>query len=122
MYYSTKQLPIWRDANRLLVLLEQTVRHFPRYHKYTLGSEMRLQAMKMVRLLNLAIKDKAQIEQHLERLLIVIDDFKIQLQLAKECQAFRNFAEFQQLVELCLSVAKQSGGWLRRVRKRQSET
>ena len=34
-------LPIWRDANRLLVIIEEAVRHFPRYHKYTLGTEDR---------------------------------------------------------------------------------
>ncbi len=34
--------PIWRDANRLLVMIEKVVRDFPRYHKYIIGSEMRL--------------------------------------------------------------------------------
>jgi hypothetical protein len=27
------QLPIWRDAMRLVVVLEEAVRGFPRYHK-----------------------------------------------------------------------------------------
>ncbi len=36
-----QQLPIWRDATRMLVEIEQAVRRFPRYHKYTLGSELR---------------------------------------------------------------------------------
>ena len=38
-------LPIWRDANRLLLAIEQAVRQFTRYHKYTLGTELRRQAM-----------------------------------------------------------------------------
>ncbi len=37
-------IPIWRDATQLLLNVEQAVKHFPRYHKYTLGSEMRQQA------------------------------------------------------------------------------
>lgn len=37
------QLPIWRDANRLLIEIEQAVRKFPRYHKYALGSDLRRQ-------------------------------------------------------------------------------
>ncbi|MBP6809444.1 MAG: four helix bundle protein [Chromatiaceae bacterium] len=44
-------LPIWRDANRLLLAIEQAVRVFPRYHKYTLGSELRRQAMQVCRLI-----------------------------------------------------------------------
>lgn len=38
-YY--KNLPIWRDAMRLAVEMEVAVRGFPRYHKYTLGTELR---------------------------------------------------------------------------------
>jgi len=50
-----RQLPLWRDANRLLVDVENAVRHFgktpspPRYHKYTLGSDLRRQAMNICR-------------------------------------------------------------------------
>jgi len=40
-------LPIWRDANRLLLELEQAVRRFPRYHKYILGSELRTTGMRI---------------------------------------------------------------------------
>ncbi|MFS8086423.1 MAG: hypothetical protein ACMG6H_12395 [Acidobacteriota bacterium] len=34
------QLPIWRDANALLPEVEQAVRRFSRYHKYSLGAEL----------------------------------------------------------------------------------
>ena len=40
-------LPIWCDANRLLLAIEQAVRQFPRYHKYILGTELRRQAMQV---------------------------------------------------------------------------
>jgi hypothetical protein len=36
-----EHLPIYREAMRLAVHLENVVRGFARYHKYTLGSEMR---------------------------------------------------------------------------------
>lgn len=61
-----KQIPIWRDANQLLLEIEQVVRHFPRYHKYTLGSELRQQAQVL-----------------LPQLVIAVDDLKIQVQSAK---------------------------------------
>ena len=40
-----RQFPLWRDAQRFLLEVECAVRNFPRYHKYTLGSELRRQAM-----------------------------------------------------------------------------
>jgi len=36
-----QSMPLWRDANRLLLAIEEAVRHFPRYHKYTLGTDLR---------------------------------------------------------------------------------
>jgi hypothetical protein len=36
-----EHLPIYREAMRLAVHLENIVRGFARYHKYTLGSELR---------------------------------------------------------------------------------
>ena len=108
-------LPIWRDANRLLLEMEQSVKHFPRYHKYTLGSELRTQAMLICRLVGRAWRDKPNAQYWLEKLVPAVDDLKIQLQLAKELQVFRNFAEFERLVTLTMDVGKQSGGWLRRL-------
>ncbi len=35
-----RQLPLWRDAQRFLLEVELAVRAFPRYHKYTLGSDL----------------------------------------------------------------------------------
>ena len=45
-----RQTPLWRDSNRFLVEVETAVRAFPRYHKYTLGSDLRCQAMNVCRL------------------------------------------------------------------------
>lgn len=54
-----KQLPHWPDASRFLVEVEQAVRQFPRYHKYTLGSELRRQAMAICRLVARAAQSNA---------------------------------------------------------------
>ncbi len=50
--------PILRLVERLLVELEEAVRRFPRYHKYTLGSELRTQAMRIACLSHRAGYDK----------------------------------------------------------------
>jgi hypothetical protein len=41
-----RTFPILRDANRLLLDIESSVRLWPRCHKYTLGVEKRGQAVK----------------------------------------------------------------------------
>ena len=100
-------LPIWRDANRLLLAIEQAVRVFPRYHKYTLGTELRRQAMQVCRLIMRA----AEQARWLAQLVLAIDDLKLSVQLAKELEAFKSFKEFQTVTELAVAVGKHSGGW-----------
>lgn len=45
-----RHLPIWKDAMDLALHLENAVRRFARYHKYTLGSELRQTAQRLCRL------------------------------------------------------------------------
>jgi hypothetical protein len=107
-------MPIWRDAQRLLLEIEQAVRSFPRYHKYTLGSDLRRQAMNLCRLLARAIAatgpDRAA---RVGALLGQIDDLKISIQLAKELKVFHSFAAFQRIAELVVAIGKQGGAWQR---------
>ena len=108
-------LPIWRDANRLLLAIEQAVRQFPRYHKYTLGTELRRQAMHVCRLIMRAADQRTEQARWLGQLVVAIDDLKLSVQLAKELEAFRSFREFQTVAELAVAVGKQSGGWRKRL-------
>ena len=113
-----RQLPLWRDAQRLLVEIEQAVRGFTRYNKYSIGSELRQQAMSLCRLIARAAQQSDA--QHrlalLERLVWEVEDFKIHLQLGKELQVFASFAQFQRLAELAVALGKQSGGWCKKAR------
>jgi hypothetical protein len=113
------QLPIWRDANRLLLEIEQAVRRFPRYHKYALGTDLRRQAMAVCRCIVRAAAAQGDArERLLERLVLTVEDLKLSIQLAKELQAFASFAEFARAAELAVAVGKQSGGWRKSARAR----
>ena len=115
-------LPIWRDANRLLLAIEQAVRGFPRYHKYTLGTELRHQAMEVCRLiLRAADRRETQLER-IQALVEAVDDLKLQVQLAKELQAFKSFNEFQTIAALAVDLGKQSGGWRKRLQQSTAST
>lgn len=110
------RLPIWRDANRLLVEIETAVRAFPRYHKYTVGSDLRVLAMRVCRLLARALTPTG--EQRLasvRQLLDTLGDLKITIQLAREVQAFAGFAAFERSATLAVAIGKQGGAWLRRL-------
>ena len=119
-----QQIPIWRDATRMLVEIEQAVRHFPRYHKYALGSELRLQAMAVCRAIVRAADAGRPGEtadapgRNLYRLTLAVEDIKLSIQLAKEVNAFASFSEFSRVAELAVAVGKQSGGWRKRARAR----
>ena len=103
-------LPIWRDATRLLLAIEQAVRLFPRYHKYTLGTELRQQAMRVCRLIMRAADQRADQAQWLHQLVTAVDDLKLAVQLAKELEAFKSFKEFQAIAELAVAVGQAERG------------
>jgi hypothetical protein len=111
-------LPIWRDSNRLVVEVELAVRNFARYHKYTLGTDLRRQAMGIMRLLTRALHDDTQRLRYVKRLVLAIDDLKVMLQMGKELRAFDNFRRFQQLAELAVGVGRQAGAWLKKLSER----
>jgi hypothetical protein len=107
-----ERLPIWRDANRLLLEIEQAVRQFPRYHKYALGTDLRRQAMLICRLLVRALSaaDRERAGQ-VQLLRHAADDIKVMIQLAKEVKAFQNFRQFEDISKLAVAVGRQGGAW-----------
>lgn len=56
-----EHLPIYRNAFDLSVYLENTVRNFSRYHKYTLGSDLRDISRQIVRLIIMANSERDKI-------------------------------------------------------------
>jgi hypothetical protein len=115
--------PIYRDARRLLLHTEQVVQRFSRYHKYTVGADLRTQAMRLMRGVHRAVYDKANQARHVQDLVWQVDDYKITLQLGQEVGAFMHglkgktrkptaaFAAFEAAALLAASIGKQCGGW-----------
>jgi len=64
--------PLWRDANRLLLLVEEAVRHFPRYHKFAIGTDLRRQAMLICRLVARAFNDTGGRARQVEALVVAM--------------------------------------------------
>ncbi|UHQ21933.1 four helix bundle protein [Lysobacter sp. 5GHs7-4] len=109
--------PIAKLAERLLVDIERAVRAFPRYHKYTVGTQLREQAMEVVKLCNRAWRDRDQQLRWLDGLVWAIDELKVLLQIAKQVHAYQSFRQFEALIRLADDVGKQAGGWKRQQQK-----
>ncbi len=116
---SRSQKPaIWADSLRLAVEIEQAVRGFSRYHKYSVGADLRRQAAHICQLVAQAARFAARRPATLERLVLAVEALKTTVYLAKELQAFASFAQFQRIVELTVTVGKQGGGWFKQAATR----
>ena len=60
-----EHLPIFKKAYDLTLYFEQIVRGFSRYHKYTVGSELRQLSREVLRLIRRA-NDAARLEYRLQ--------------------------------------------------------
>ncbi|ENM5742681.1 hypothetical protein V9N60_001974 [Vibrio metoecus] len=88
------QLTIWHSANRLSLEIEQAVRGFSRYHKYTIGKHLREIAMRIGQALHRDFSRRNSQTKMVQQMAELIDDIKMQIQLAKELNAFHSFAQF----------------------------
>jgi len=112
---------IVKCAERVLVEMEQVVRGFARYHKYSIGADLRASTSKVARLAHRAWRDHAHRADWISRLNFAIDDLKLSLQVAKRIEAFRSFAQFEAIIRLVSDLGRQCGGWQRKHPKGQND-
>jgi hypothetical protein len=105
--------PIARLAARILACVEEAVMRFPRYHRYTVGADLRQQAMDVVRAVHRAWRDPDRKLERVCELVESIDNLKISMQLGSQLHAFKNFREFEAISRLVNDLGRQSGGWLK---------
>lgn len=109
-----EHLPIYKAALDLTVQLELLVAGFSRYHKYTLGSEMR-NASRAVLHQVLKANNAGSAPQRRDALLALrelIDALLLSMRVAKEVKAFKSFTGYLHVVEQVACVARQNEGWL----------
>ena len=87
-------LPIYRAAFDLAVHLEQIVRHFDRYHKYTLGTDLRTSSRRILERI-IEANESRERRPVLERLRRALCSMKLRLQVflpAKSANSLENGA------------------------------
>ena len=112
-------LPIYRDAMRLAVHVENIVRSFARYHKYTLGSELRSGTRRIVELIVKANGSRER-EPVLYELREMIDQVTITARICQEVMGYKTFEGFTTTVEGLVLLARQNEGWLKFTRGRKN--
>ncbi|MCA9401469.1 MAG: four helix bundle protein [Candidatus Omnitrophica bacterium] len=113
-----EHLPIYKKAYDLALYMEQTVRQFSRYHKYTLGSELRQHTRTIIQLIRQA-NASAEKSGLLLQLREELENLKLTIRLCKDMQAFANSNAFQFSINETINLSKQTEGWLKATQKRE---
>lgn len=113
----SQRFPIWRDAEQLVLEIERAVQAAPRYHKYTLGAEMRQAAYALLNAIGRAIHANAERITLLIRAHAISESLMIKIQLAKKLNLFASFSQFERTATLGYAVAKQCKGWQKRLQR-----
>jgi hypothetical protein len=113
LYYT---LPVYRDTYKFIQLVFAVTAGFPREYKFSLGQDMKRDAMQLVRHIyraNLASGNKT------EHLAAFVDDFelvKLQVRLSFDMRII-DHKKYASIVELMDSVGRQITGWQRSQQK-----
>jgi hypothetical protein len=112
----SEHLPIYKSAYDLCLYLEQIVRNFSRYQKYSLGADLRDGARRVLKLVVRANsrRDKAPLLLELRE---EVEQLKVLLRLGQDLKAFANFNSFEYAIGLVVEIAKQNEGWLKSQRQ-----
>ncbi|MEO5346681.1 MAG: four helix bundle protein [Magnetococcus sp. YQC-9] len=107
-----EHLPIFRAAFDLAVHMEKIVRHFSRYHKFTIGTELRNHSQKVLSQVIVA-NNTVQREPVLLALRQELEQFKVLSRLCHESGGFASVKSYLFVAERIVDLAKQNEGWLK---------
>ena len=88
-----EHLAIYKSSYDLCLYLEQVVRNFSRYHKYSLGAELRDGARRVLKGVVRA-NSRRDKEPELLRLREEVEELKVLLRLCQDVKAFPNLNSF----------------------------
>lgn len=112
-------LPIYRAAFDLAVHMERIVREFSRYHKYTLGTELRNCSRGILKMIIEANGSKER-SALLLKLREELEWFKVLSRLCHESACFSGVKAYIHISEKVIDISKQNEGWIKQTIKRSS--
>ena len=111
-----EHLPIYKKAMDLTIYFEKIVRNFSRYHKYTLGSELREKSREVV---GLIIKANSTVERLpvLLELRERLEGLMVLIRICKEVKAFSHLNAYVYASTLVVELSRQNEGWIKGQKK-----
>ena len=103
------ELPVYRDTYQLILAVFDYTKDFSREYKYTIGQDMKRDAMRLVRSIYRANKFKNRAD-HLETFLDEFELLKLEIRLCADMKllSIKKEAELSALME---RIGKQVTGW-----------
>lgn len=108
-YY--ENLMIYKSSFDLCIYFEKIVKKFDKYHKYTIGAELKnisrkitLQVIKA----NLSLNK----QEELKELILLIEELKLTTRICQEVKGFPNRNSYNYVTKLINSLSNQSEDWL----------
>lgn len=103
------ELPLYRDTYQLILKVFECTKTFAREYKYTLGQDMKRDALHLIRSIYRANKHKNRIE-HLEVFLDELELLKLEIRLCVDMKLL-SMRQQATLSELLVLISKQVIGW-----------
>ncbi|MBF0539485.1 MAG: four helix bundle protein [Nitrospirae bacterium] len=110
-----EHLPIYRKAFDMAIYIDNMVRGFSRYNKYSIGTDMR-DLLRMVIRLIIKANSEADKLNTLTALRDTVEELRVVFRVGKEVKVFKNFDAFKRLIEDTISLSRQCEGWMKSVR------
>ena len=103
------ELPVYKEVYKLILLVFDFTKDFPREYKYTLGQDMKRDAIALVRSIYRANRSLEK-KQYLEEFLDNFEVLKLEIRLCVDMKllAVKKQAELSGILE---SIGKQVTGW-----------
>lgn len=107
-----EHLPIYKAAFDLAVHMEKLVKNFSRYHKYTLGTELRNASRAILERI-IEANDTPEKRSLLLELRHDLERFKVLSRLCHESGGFSGTRAYLNVSEKLVGISKQNEGWLK---------
>jgi hypothetical protein len=109
-----EELPVYKKALDLAVYFEKIVKNFERYHKYTIGADLKNISRRVLVLIAKA-NTKQSRKECLTEALDKLEELKILIHLCKEIKAFHSLNSSKFAIEAVIDISKQCEGWKARI-------
>ncbi len=112
LYY---ELPLYKETYRFVIGIFRITKKFSREYKYSLGQDMKKEAMSLVRNIYRANKHSDK-TPFLETFLDDIEVLKLELRLCRDLELI-SIDNYAKIFEIIGSIARQVQGWKNSVKK-----